>query len=61
MSSSNFFALLDKRVGSINSILCVGLDPHVSQLEAPTVDEAKKFCLNIISQTGCSFTQILMK
>ena len=32
-SSSSFFSLLENRVEEIDSLLCVGLDPHLSQLD----------------------------
>ena len=30
--SHSFFPLLEKRVEEVNSLLCVGLDPHLSQI-----------------------------
>ena len=51
MTDSHFFEKLQKRVETSKSLLCIGLDPHVSQLHAPTADEAAAFCINIIEQT----------
>lgn len=48
----NFFARLQARSEEINSLLCVGLDPHVSQLNSPTADAAEAFCINIIQATS---------
>jgi len=43
-----FFSFLSKRVDDCSSLLCVGLDPHPSDLPAPTAEAARTFCLNII-------------
>jgi uridine monophosphate synthetase len=43
-----FFSFLAKRVDDCSSLLCVGLDPHPSDLPAPTAEAARAFCLNII-------------
>jgi uridine monophosphate synthetase len=47
-----FFSFLEKRVDDCSSLLCVGLDPHVSDLSAPTADAALAFCLNLVKQTA---------
>jgi uridine monophosphate synthetase len=47
-----FFSFLEKRVDDCSSLLCVGLDPHVSDLEHPTADAALAFCLNLVKQTA---------
>ena len=47
-----FFSFLEKRVDDCSSLLCVGLDPHVSDLSAPTADAALSFCLNLVKQTA---------
>ncbi|MFH1908680.1 MAG: orotidine-5'-phosphate decarboxylase [Chloroflexota bacterium] len=47
-----FFAFLEKRVDDSSSLLCVGLDPHVSDLKEPTVASALTFCLNLVKQTS---------
>eukprot|EP01038_Epipyxis_sp_PR26KG_P014352 gene14352-19248_t len=54
MEQQLFFNKLEKRVSSVNSLLCIGLDPHTSQLEIASADAAYEFCLNIILQT-CSY------
>jgi uridine monophosphate synthetase len=43
-----FFSFLAKRVDDCSSLLCVGLDPHPSDLPAPTAEAARTFCLRII-------------
>jgi uridine monophosphate synthetase len=43
-----FFSFLAKRVDDCSSLLCVGLDPHPSDLPAPTADAARTFCLRLI-------------
>ena len=47
-----FFTFLEKRVDDCSSLLCVGLDPHVSDLAAPTAASARDFCLNLVKQTA---------
>lgn len=51
MSNNSFFAQLRARVDAIDSLLCVGLDPHVSELPEPTAAAAQQFCLRLIEQT----------
>src|SRR5215510_8320121 len=48
----SFFTFLEKRVDDCSSLLCIGLDPHVSDLAAPTAEAARDFCLNLIKQTS---------
>lgn len=47
-----FFTFLERRVDDCSSLLCIGLDAHVSDLPAPTAEAALDFCVNIIKQTG---------
>jgi uridine monophosphate synthetase len=47
-----FFSFLKKRIDDCSSPLCVGLDPHVSDLHAPTAESALEFCLNLVKQTA---------
>lgn len=47
-----FFTFLEKRVDDSSSLLCVGLDPHVSDLAHPTAASARDFCLNLVKQTA---------
>src|ERR1044071_6531059 len=48
----SFFSFLEKRVDDCSSLLCIGLDPHVKDLPAPTADSARDFCLNLVKQTS---------
>lgn len=48
----SFFSFLEKRVDDCSSLLCVGLDPHVSDLKAPTAAAAFDFCLDLVRQTA---------
>jgi uridine monophosphate synthetase len=48
----SFFSFLEKRVDDCSSLLCVGLDPHVSDLSAPTPEAARDYCLNLVKQTS---------
>jgi len=47
-----FFSLLSHRVSDCSSFLCVGLDPHLSDLPEPTAEAARDFCLNLVKQTA---------
>ena len=47
-----FFSFLEKRVDDCSSLLCVGLDPHISDLKSPTAASARDFCLNLVRQTS---------
>jgi uridine monophosphate synthetase len=48
----SFFSFLEKRVDDCSSLLCIGLDPHVSDLASPTAASARDFCLNLVKQTA---------
>jgi uridine monophosphate synthetase len=48
----SFFTFLEKRVADCSSLLCIGLDPHISDLAAPNADGALAFCLNLVKQTA---------
>lgn len=47
-----FFSFLAKRVDDCSSLLCVGLDPHPSDLSAPTAEAARDFCLRLVKATA---------
>jgi uridine monophosphate synthetase len=47
-----FFSFLARRVDDCSSLLCVGLDPHPSDLPAPTARAARIFCQHIIKETA---------
>lgn len=49
--NSGFFAQLEDRARKINSLLCVGLDPHPQDLTSPTPEAAKVFCQRLIEAT----------
>jgi uridine monophosphate synthetase len=48
----SFFTFLEKRVDDCSSLLCIGLDPHVNDLHAPTAEAARDFCMNLVNQTS---------
>ncbi len=48
----SFFSLLETRVETVHSLLCVGLDPHLNLLPEPTAAAGRDFCLNIIRRTA---------
>src|SRR5512135_260264 len=52
-----FFTFLERRVDDCSSLLCIGLDPHISDLvgadgRPPTAASALDFCANIVKQTA---------
>jgi len=46
-----FFEKLDQRAKAIDSLLCVGLDPHPEELPEQTAEAAKAFCIRLINAT----------
>jgi len=46
-----FFEKLDQRARAIDSLLCVGLDPHPEELPEQTAEAAKAFCQRLIHAT----------
>ena len=48
----SFFSFLEKRVDDCSSLLCVGLDPHVSDLKEPSPASALDFCLTLVRATA---------
>jgi uridine monophosphate synthetase len=47
-----FFSRLQARVHQVDSLLCVGLDPHLPDLPEPTPEAAHSFCLRLIEATA---------
>ena len=47
----SFFTKLERRARKIDSLLCVGLDPHASQLESFSPAAMRDFCLKLIEST----------
>jgi uridine monophosphate synthetase len=47
-----FFSLLERHIQVTNSLLCVGLDPHPSDLPAPTAEAALEFCVRMVKATS---------
>jgi uridine monophosphate synthetase len=45
---TTFIEKLERRVREIDSLLCVGLDPHPADLPEQSAAAAKQFCLNLI-------------
>ncbi len=48
----DFFDRLTQRVQDVNSLLCVGLDPHIELLSEPTAEAAMEFCVRLIEATA---------
>jgi len=48
----SFFSFLEKRVDDCSSLLCIGLDPHISELNEPSAASALDFCLNLVKHTA---------
>jgi uridine monophosphate synthetase len=46
-----FFSWLSQRVEKTDSLLCVGLDAHPTDLPTATAQAAKEFCLRLIERT----------
>lgn len=49
---AGFFTHLEARARTVNSLLCVGLDPHPADLAEPTAAAARAFCLRLIEATA---------
>merc|ERR550537_546192 len=49
--ASHFFDSLRRRVDKVDSLLCIGLDPHVKQLPERTCEAAERHCLELIAAT----------
>jgi uridine monophosphate synthetase len=47
-----FFSFLERRIDDCSSLLCIGLDPHIDDLEHPTAASALEFSLRLIKQTA---------
>jgi uridine monophosphate synthetase len=47
-----FFSYLTNRVDDCSSLLCVGLDPHPSDLPASTAEAARDLCLDLVKKTA---------
>jgi uridine monophosphate synthetase len=52
INMETFFSFLEKRVDDCSSSLCVGLDPHISDLKAPDASSALDFCIRLIKATA---------
>jgi uridine monophosphate synthetase len=48
----SFFKRLEKRVRQVDSLLCVGLDPHPDDIPSETAESARQFCLSLIQATA---------
>jgi uridine monophosphate synthetase len=54
----SFFLRLTDRCRSVDSLLCIGLDPHLELLRNPTAEEARDLCWSLIEATAdqaCAF------
>lgn len=47
----SFFEMLEKRILEVDSLLCVGIDPHPDDLQSETIKALRDFCHRIISTT----------
>jgi uridine monophosphate synthetase len=50
--ASGFFERLARRAVAVDSLLCVGLDPHPELLSHPTAEAARDLCLRLIDATA---------
>ncbi|MBN1535517.1 MAG: orotidine-5'-phosphate decarboxylase, partial [Anaerolineales bacterium] len=48
----SFFERLEARVNKIDSLLCLGLDPHPQDLHEQTPQALHDFCLRLLEKTG---------
>jgi uridine monophosphate synthetase len=48
----SFFTLLENRINAVDSLLCVGLDPHREDLEEFTGQAVRDYCLRLIELTA---------
>ncbi len=48
----SFFERLEKRVREADSLLCVGLDPHASDLPKASAAAARDYCLRLVKATA---------
>ncbi len=51
----SFFTFLSRRVADTSSLLCIGLDPHLPDLEAfpgSRAEAAREFCLRLVRSTA---------
>ena len=48
----SFFDNLERRAEDTDSLLCIGLDPHLADLNTPTAEAALEFCLRIVKETA---------
>ena len=49
---NTFFSRLETRIREVDSLLCIGLDPHPADLTPFTADSARMFCLRLIEATA---------
>lgn len=47
----SFFSRLSDRARKVDSLLCVGLDPHPEMLARPSASEARQACLRLVEAT----------
>jgi len=55
---NSFFDYLENRSKAVDSLLCVGLDPHIQHLDKPSAAAARDFCLEIVdscAKYACAF------
>jgi uridine monophosphate synthetase len=47
-----FFSRLENRSREVDSLLCIGLDPHLDQLPSSDAQSAEHFCLELVEATA---------
>lgn len=50
--AKSFFEFLEQRCRDVDSLLCVGLDPHAAELPQASAAAARDFCLRLIEKTS---------
>lgn len=48
----SFFEKLSQRIQKVDSLLCIGLDPHPDDLKIQTAECAREFCFTLIENTA---------
>ena len=47
-----FFTRLEKRAREVDSLLCIGLDPHPGELSSPNSQAVQDFCIRLVEATS---------
>lgn len=48
----SFFTIMQERIDAVDSLLCIGIDPHVSDLSQPTSRVLLDYCMRLVEGTA---------